>query len=231
MDLLTALAQLDPSNDEQWTAEGYPRVDVVSRLVGVEVSRRQITEANPTLMRNTAPELPPRDEDAPLLDLGQDEAGGVEEAPPAPPAEEVAPPEPVGESVLTMPTQQVVNDPELLARAIEEMSAIHDAKIEQIRALEKETKELAGKIETASIIFQRIKPKDDDTSGVREFLARQAEARAEKAKRARKFIDAGTSPQEVAKALDPRSQLDQAMNRRKAGMGSSRPAPRTPAGK
>lgn len=40
-----ALAQLDTTNDEQWTSEGLPRLDVMSKLVGNPVSRADVTSA------------------------------------------------------------------------------------------------------------------------------------------------------------------------------------------
>lgn len=51
-----ALAELDVTNDDHWTAEGVPRLDVVKDLVGVAVSRaditgaaKQFTRTNPSL--------------------------------------------------------------------------------------------------------------------------------------------------------------------------------------
>lgn len=51
MNIKQALAALDPTNDDEWTADGLPRVEAVAVLVGSEVTRRQITDANPTFMR------------------------------------------------------------------------------------------------------------------------------------------------------------------------------------
>lgn len=46
-----ALAQLDTLNDEQWTSEGMPKVDVISTLVGETVTRQQIIDAAPKFSR------------------------------------------------------------------------------------------------------------------------------------------------------------------------------------
>lgn len=54
MDIKQALAQLDPANDSQWTSDGLPVIAVVSDLVGVKVTRKQITEAAPEFIRETA---------------------------------------------------------------------------------------------------------------------------------------------------------------------------------
>lgn len=63
MEILEVLKLLDPKNDEQWTADGLPKVDVVAELVGSEVTRTQITDALPDF--NRASETP-LDEDPKL---------------------------------------------------------------------------------------------------------------------------------------------------------------------
>lgn len=40
-----ALSKLTPVNDDHWTAEGLPRLDVMKELLGVAVSRSDITAA------------------------------------------------------------------------------------------------------------------------------------------------------------------------------------------
>lgn len=53
--LLTALQQLDPSNDDHWTGEGLPRVDVVRALAGAgTLTREQLTALAPGFTRDTA---------------------------------------------------------------------------------------------------------------------------------------------------------------------------------
>lgn len=50
-----ALGTLDPENDDLWTAEGLPRMDVIEKLVGgTAPTRKQITEADPEFSRDTA---------------------------------------------------------------------------------------------------------------------------------------------------------------------------------
>lgn len=48
-----ALANLDVENDDQWTAEGMPRLDVVKEVVGTAVSRADITAAAKSFTRKT----------------------------------------------------------------------------------------------------------------------------------------------------------------------------------
>ncbi len=50
----TALTALDPTKDEDWTANGLPKVEMVSVLVGSDVTRAQIAAAAPGFSRATA---------------------------------------------------------------------------------------------------------------------------------------------------------------------------------
>lgn len=56
MPLGEALLRLDPNNDEHWTADGAPVLDVVADLVGRGVSRGEIAQAAPGLNRVRATE-------------------------------------------------------------------------------------------------------------------------------------------------------------------------------
>jgi hypothetical protein len=53
MDLKQALARLDPADDDHWTADGLPRVDAVSMILGRDVKRAAITDAAPGMTRET----------------------------------------------------------------------------------------------------------------------------------------------------------------------------------
>lgn len=49
--LLEVLGNLDPTKDEHWTQDGVARLDVVSELMGSQVTRAQIQEAAPKFSR------------------------------------------------------------------------------------------------------------------------------------------------------------------------------------
>lgn len=49
--LYKALADLDPENDDHWTDEGLPRLDVLSDFVGQPVTRVQVKEATKNFTR------------------------------------------------------------------------------------------------------------------------------------------------------------------------------------
>ena len=53
-EIKAALAQLDGTNDDQWTAAGLPQVDAVNALLGGKVAtRKAIEEAAPDFKRPT----------------------------------------------------------------------------------------------------------------------------------------------------------------------------------
>lgn len=53
--ILKALRSLDPANDEHWTGQGLPNVLAVAKLSGITtLTRKQITDADPALNRETA---------------------------------------------------------------------------------------------------------------------------------------------------------------------------------
>ncbi|QDP53462.1 MAG: hypothetical protein GOVbin4933_8 [Prokaryotic dsDNA virus sp.] len=56
-EILEAVRDLDPQNDEHWTADGLPRLDAVENLLGGDVSRKAVTNAAPDFTRAVAQEL------------------------------------------------------------------------------------------------------------------------------------------------------------------------------
>jgi len=59
-----ALGKLDPTNDDHWTSDGTPRLDVVKDLGGVAVSRAEVTGAAKGFTRAN----PVLDDAAPVTD-------------------------------------------------------------------------------------------------------------------------------------------------------------------
>lgn len=55
-----ALLKLDPSDDSHWTSDGLPRLNVVSRFCGSgDLSRQDVTDADPEFCRDKAERPPP----------------------------------------------------------------------------------------------------------------------------------------------------------------------------
>ncbi len=77
MDILTALATLDPDNDKQWTGDGLPVIAFVRKLVGGRVNRRLITDAAPDFNRQAA--IDAQTVDPSLEILPGDEGSTIEE--------------------------------------------------------------------------------------------------------------------------------------------------------
>ncbi len=66
LEILNGLQKLDPQNDEHWTTEGLPRLDVLKDIVGAAVTRVQLQEfakgfnrINPALPQASAPATVP----------------------------------------------------------------------------------------------------------------------------------------------------------------------------
>ena len=57
MNLEKALKTLDPNNSDHWTSDGMPSLDLLKELtLDDELTREQITQAAPDLIREAAPE-------------------------------------------------------------------------------------------------------------------------------------------------------------------------------
>ncbi len=75
MDIGSALASLDHTNDEHWTADDLPRLEAINKLVGRKVQRLEVTNAQPGFVRsvdrlNPVPETanPPVAETSPAIE-------------------------------------------------------------------------------------------------------------------------------------------------------------------
>ena len=74
-DILAAVAQLDPANDEHWTTDGQPRLDAVEVLLGSDVNRKSVTNAAPEFNRGHSQNLVDEAEDENTAGPVDDEAG------------------------------------------------------------------------------------------------------------------------------------------------------------
>ncbi len=58
MNLAQAIAKLDPEDEDHWTADGLPRMDVLVEFTGDRsITRAQVSGLSPELTRDTAPEI------------------------------------------------------------------------------------------------------------------------------------------------------------------------------
>lgn len=224
MDLPTALQQLDAGNDDHWTADGLPRVEVVSGLIGNDVTRKQITNAAPTLTRegllkaNEAAEAETEAEPEP-----SDPADRPELETERPDEGDVAFVEPQDE-VVTMTVDDVVaGGRPLVERALAEFARQNDVLVKRRDRILEQIADVGRRSELLTRVLNRL-PKSGHGDGLQAYLAQQKKNREARAEKTRRFIEAGTTPGEVAAALDPRAQIDVAMNKRGAKRGETRPA-------
>ena len=53
MDIKQALQKLDFENDEHWTSDGLPMISALKEITGTELTRQQITQADPEFNRQS----------------------------------------------------------------------------------------------------------------------------------------------------------------------------------
>lgn len=247
-----ALLQLDPEKDEHWTTDGLPRVDIVSGLLGRSVTRKEITEAGPNVTRTTAGEEEAMDpgtvttedeEDGEDQPYDDSQEPTEEQAKPAKqPRESFTPgkhtirvmPEPPAEAaamieaqdeVLAMPFDVVAQDPDLIDRACVELDRQAGVLARRRTAIDERLHELGARSE----LLQRARSQIVRGTGESEhqkqlnaYLESNRRSREAKALRARAFIEAQTTPADVAKELDIRSPLDRALAQRRPQHGAPR---------
>lgn len=223
MKINEALARLDPDNDEHWTADGLPRMDAIVDLLGgdTSVTRKAVTDASPGLTREVA-KAERVTGDVPII-------AAVEE--PEPEAfvdyDEL--------DVLDLPMSDVLGNPELTELAGKALNDKANALLKKKAVVEEEIRQVyakCGVIERQKVLHDRVARRaGTKKTNVQEYLAAQAKSRAERAARARRFIDAGTTAGDVAEQLRGSSRIDTAMRQRKPAPGSTRPALRVPAGR
>lgn len=253
MNINQALAALDPHDDDHWTADGLPRVDVVAGMVGAEVKRQDITNADPQFSRMAVQKA---ENGKPYDDAGTDDnasaadptSGGsgdtlVEAGDPAHDAgnPEVAGRQPEGDAAdaptLDVEAEATASGHELPPRPNED----------QIRPLEAESAKLTEELKLALQAVEDAKAKfkalnaqantvnrrlehlhkadpNHNIRGIKDYLRSQNNIRLEKAKRTQALSRVtGMTGPEIVKELKAKSPLDQALSGRKAPLGSGRP--------
>lgn len=230
MELMQALKQLDPNNDEHWTADGLPRVDVVTALLGKTVGRQDITNAAPELTREAwldsiaaADSADPADEES-AADETDDETEETEEA------EEEVPEDDPDYSILDQPIDNIMRSKEGIAAALAAVSSLSVKLLQDKRAIEGR---LAGLYEWSNLLsraIERIEKQDPNYAmrDIQSYLQRSNQTRANRANAARRFIASGTTARDVADQLNTKSKIDQVMGQRKPALGAGRPPVRPP---
>lgn len=197
MEILEALATLDVENDEQWTSDGLPKVDVVSELTeNDKLKRADIMAAAPEYTRAFAA-------DPANLSIDPNEAAG-----PSPGDE--------GEEELK---EEELSEEDQLAGELSSLQAELGILGKQINAMENTRRDLARQVGTVGGRLDRIRsnrPQND----VQQYLASQTRLREERAVRLMQLNETGIK--ELLKSV-AKSPLDAAMSQRKPGRGTQRP--------
>lgn len=218
MDIKEALAQLDTLDDDQWTADGAPKTEAVSEIVGSKVSRADITAAAPKFSRSNGDLEDPE----PEVETKQPEVAEAE--PEQAPLdisvlEEFADMDPMLPNELADKVLSKV-DPRLLP----EIDMIFAAQIAEFEQREKDMEELKRKLKLGRALTQtwikQLVPDMSNQQAIQAYIRSSTEKRAAAAENIRNVLG-GLKPADIAK-LDPRAPIDRAFAR-KTGRGAARP--------
>ena len=197
--ILAALAELDPLDDDQWTADGAPLVEVVARFTGdFSIKRQDIINAAPDFNREKLKTV-------------------VEPEPQVEPEPEV---------VLTPSKEMSATEFQAWLRTVpkedlEETEANLKQQGDEIGSEIQKLQELQKRINHAvTITRDRIKtsfPNSPDAHALRSFIESQTKSREQRVAR-RATILQNLRPEE----LDSRAPIDAAMSR-KRNRGTARP--------
>ena len=207
MDIKEALGTLDKSNDDHWTADGLPRIDVVSAIVGEKVTRAQISEADPDFTREVKTDendTPPAETTPP--ENGTDELTEISEI--------------SLDDICAMPVQELAQDRELLEHGLAMAEADALVKADLHKKATQALAESEKRVRALRQLNAATKPKDNP---IGDFIKAQNAARAARGAKARSFIEQGTNASDVRAALDTKAPIDKAMAGRKPARGAQRP--------
>lgn len=230
MQLEQALTLLDPANDDHWTHDGLPLVDVLRDLTDDQsLSRKTITNSAPDLTRAKVKAFADGEDEldeSPIEPIEVEVEPEIEVAPIEPDLSPAEHEDGVPVDVFTLPIHEVLADRELTDIAIQQMAEMIDEGNASVKAMKEELAQLNAKnelLKRAALLHSRNRPNNERRSDIQRYLEGQNAARAKRAERAQRFIDAGTTAQDVAEQLSSKSKLDASMATRKAARGSQRP--------
>lgn len=223
MDLQEALLSLDPLDDDQWTENGAPLLEVLKTLTGVAISRQEVVSIAPDFNRKSAekPEgllMNSKDKD--------DEEPEKAEEPDSPTTEEVVEelpetPEQSEEPVHSVDTTSMSahdlikllqSTPENQLKAFR--GAVHETHKGVVRAKQDADKAMVHSKRLLDITKNFVKtvvPEQTNAENIRAYLNQSQATRMERVKRTRLALK-GLSPED----FNSKSPLDMAMGHRRA---------------
>ena len=213
MDIKEALMNMDALDDDQWTGDGAPKLDVLSEAIGSKIKRAEVMELAPEFSRDNM--VLPKEVDT-----------TAEEAEAKAAEEEVAELDlsAIQEYLEGDPLTEVEFIPFLMSLDPTILVAFSDVLAEQLSAAEAAISlatDLKNRIKLSkAYTANRIKAEVPDISNqeaIQHFIKSQTEARGAKILKTRELLQ-GVD----LKSLDPRAAIDRAMAR-KTGRGAKRP--------
>ncbi len=240
MNILESLAKLDPSDDNHWTGDGMPRMDILQKLTRTpDLSRSQVTNAAPDFTRESVKAAEAPDPVEPEAEVGGHGNVMVEAVEPDVVAIEAIPGEtvavtPEAPEIATSAPEMAVPAPttklealkaqlEVYTEAMNDASRVKDDADKSLRASSAQVNAINRQIDGLERLDPQLATRD-----LRHYIETQHKIRMDRAIRARRFMgNSGAKPQDVAKALEVRSPLDKAFAGRKPPRGTIRPVTRS----
>ena len=204
MDIKEALMSMDALDDEQWTGDGAPKVDVVSEVVGEKVTRQQILDLAPEFSQSNM-----------VIASEEEQPEGGDPA-----SEDEAQAEASMETIVEYLDGEPLTDadfiPLLMKTDVLALDTLEKVLVEQLTASEEaiaRANDLKNRLKR-SLAFtrNRIKSEIPDMSNqqaIQAFIKSQTEQRGQRVEKTRELL-AGVD----IKSLDPRSAIDRAMARK-----------------
>lgn len=229
MNIIEALKDLDPLNDDHWTADGAPRIEVVASSVGdFKVKRKDIIDAAPNFDRThpfeseevPEPSSDEQESEEPSLEIKEDEKDILEEL-----VTEIEQEEHVDVSPF--------DSTEALRSFLKHLKTITKEDAANFVGVVRNELILAGKeLENAQVRARTVKkmldyakshalvvdPNTSDAQAIRDYINSQNEARLKRVTRSNAVLKGIR-----LKDLLPKSPIDNAMASRKPARGSQRP--------
>jgi len=220
MDILEALKQLDPKNDEHWTGDGLPRMDAVEALVGDEsIKRADVTAASPDFNREAAAATATFD--------GTDELT-IDDMPEGAysPDSELTLQEQLADWEAAQARDEESNKPSPMdilqaQRAELEQRLVGVSKKEA--KLREKRRVIENQISAIGKRIDQITPSNYDQSEIMRYIRNQNSINQDKAAKRRLLQESGVA--EIIRGTG-KAPIDQAMAKRKPARGSERPPPR-----
>lgn len=225
--ILAALAQLDPLDDDHWTSDGAPRIDAVEKILGGDVSRKEVVEAAPKLTRETAGQETEEEQEETTADPETEEnddaetegEGRKEEVTEEAPAESVTTLAELDRPLTEREFAHFLGS--VPKEELEDVVALLRLQLGEASKAVKDAQDLEARIKRSiSFTESRIKdefPNTTDRDATRNFIETQTRLRAERVAK-RQEIFGKIDPSE----FDPRAPIDRAMAR-KTKRGGQRP--------